>query len=110
MAAVGGEITVGTSATLIFELIDELTWYTLSNPAFNVLKANTPEDPVPLLIVIPSGSTVYLGGAGVTSSSTGVGCPVVGPIILPYNAVGSDSLYGVVASSTATVGLLIQRQ
>ena len=110
MAAVGQEVTVTTSATLIFECIDTTTYLGLSNPAANIFQAKEPADPLPLLIVIPTGSTVYLGGSGVTASSTGVGCPVVGPNILSYNAVGGDSLYGIVGSSTAVVGVLAMRQ
>ena len=110
MAAVGQIVSVGTSATLIFEVVDELTWYTLSNPAANVFKAREPSDTLPLLVVIPNGATVYLGGSTVTSSGGTEGCPIVGPNILSYNVTGSDTLYGVVASSTANVGLLAQRQ
>jgi hypothetical protein len=110
MAAVGQEVSVGTSATLIFECVDAVTWAALSSPAANVFQSRNATEPLPLLISIPTGSTVYLGGSGVTSSSTGVGCPIVGPALIPYNATGGDSLYGVVASSTATVGLLALTQ
>lgn len=110
MAAVGQEVTVGTSPTLIFEVIDRYTYDTLTNPASNIFPAGDVTDFVPLLIIIPTGVTVFLGGSGVTASSTGVGCPVVGPNTIAYNSYASDSLYGIVASSTATVGLLCMRQ
>jgi hypothetical protein len=110
MAAIGQVVSVGTTATLIFEVIDRYTYDTLTSPAENVFCAGDPTDLIPLLVVIPSGATVYLGGSGVTSSSTTEGCPIVGPSTIAFNSWASDSLYGVVASSTATVGLLCMRQ
>jgi hypothetical protein len=107
MASVGQQITVTTSATLIFEVIDAATYDTLSNPAANIFRAREPSDPLPLLLTFPAGATVLLGGSGVTS---GTGCPLVGPAMLPYNVTASDSLYGIVGSSTAVVGVLAQRQ
>jgi len=107
MAALGQQVVVGTGATLIFEVIDQATYETLSNPATNIFPAHEAGDSLPLLISIPSGSTVILGGSGVT---TGTGCPVPGPTTINYNAVGSDSLYGIVGSSTVNVGLLALRQ
>lgn len=113
MAAVGQLVSVGTSATLIFEAIDTTTYlangYTPgANPT--IFQAKEPADPLPIYIAVPSGSTVYFGGSAVTSSGGTEGCPVVGPNVLEYNAVAGDSLYGVVASSTANVGLLVMRQ
>ena len=110
MAALGMPITVGTSATLLFEVIDEPTYNALSNPAANILPAHEAGDSLPILLSFPSGSTVYLGGSDVTASSTDEGCAVFGPTTVAYNAVGSDSLYAVVGSSTVAVGVLFLRQ
>lgn len=110
MAALGQEVTVGTSATLIFEVVDLPTYNALTSPAANVLTARNAAEPLALLISIPTGSTVFLGGSGVTASSTGVGCAIVGPALIPYNVAGGDSLYGVVATSTAVLGLLAMGQ
>lgn len=113
MAALGQEVTVTTGATLIFEVIDLATYNANgftpgANP--NIFPAREPSDPLPLIVTIPSGATVFLGGSGVTASGAGVGCPLPGPATLPYNVTGSDSLYGIVGSSTAVVGLLAMRQ
>lgn len=107
MASIGQQITVGTTATLIFEVVDAATYETLSNPAANIFVAREPSDPLPLLLTFPAGATVFLGSVDVLDST---GCPLVGPAMLPYNVTASDSLYGVVTSSTAAVGVLAQRQ
>jgi len=113
MAAIGQIVTIGTSATLVFEVIDQATYVAngynrVSNP--NIFTAHEPSDPLPIYIAIPTGSTVYFGSSLVTSSDGTEGCPIVGPNVLVYNVTGSDSLYGVVASSTAALGLLTMRQ
>ena len=112
MSAIGSQVSVGTSATLLFQCMDTDTYkaggYTrAANP--EIFIAGSAGDPLPLLICLPTG-TIFLGGSGVTSSSTGIGCAVAGPYTFAYNAVGGDSLYGVVASSTATVSVLAMRQ
>lgn len=110
MAALGQEVTVGATATLLFNVVDAVTYAALTSPAANVLQARNSTDPLALLLVIPTGATVFLGGSAVTASSTGVGCPIVGPAIIPYNVAGGDSLYGIVATGTAVCGLLAMGQ
>jgi len=111
MAALGGNVSIGTTATLIFEVVDGTTYaeqaYTrTSNP--QIFKSGFP---VPFLLVFPSSGTIYLGGSGVTSSSTGIGCAIVcASQIIPYNCPSGDSLYGIVASSTATLNFLVMGQ
>ena len=111
MAAIGQVVTVTTAATLIFEVVDGVTYAGLSNPAANVFKAESANDPLPILLLFPN-STIYLGGSTVTSSSTGVGALCDGTRLssLSYNCVGGDSLYGIVASSTANIQILVLRQ
>lgn len=65
---------------------------------------------LPLLIILPTASTLYLGGIGVTSSSTGIGAAVTSIPTIAENVIGEDSLFAVIASSTAIVSLLAQRQ
>jgi hypothetical protein len=110
MAAVGQIVSVGTTATLVFKAIDSYTYETLTSPAANIFQAKEPADTLPIYISVPTGSTVYFGGSGVTATGSTEGCPVVGPNVLEYNAVASDSLYGVVASGSASLGLLVMRQ
>lgn len=83
MAYSSGQVSVGTSATAIVT--------TGPAPAFDV--------------VIYSSATVYIGGAGVTTS-TGLEIPASTPTRIPSTGAEDDTLYGVVASSTATVGYL----
>ena len=113
----GTSITVG--AILLFELFDGVTWATMlanttASPAFPLcpqyLKEGTFNDNLPLLVILPSAATIFLGGHGVTSSSTGIGAACTGIAGIPYNAVGGDSLYAVVTTSTQTVSLLALRQ
>ena len=106
MAAEGQTITVTTGATLVFEVIDETTYNQRVNPADNVFPAHEAGDSLPILISLPSGSTVYFGGSDVDTTN----CAIFGPTTLAYNAVGSDSLYACTGSSTVALGLLVLRQ
>lgn len=110
MAAVGQVITVGTTATLIFEVVDEQTYAGMSNPAANVFKSGTQSDPLPMLLVFPASTSVFLGGSTVTASGGGVGANINGVTSLAYNCIAGDSLYGIVATSTAAIQLLVLRQ
>jgi len=106
MAAVGQTVTVTTSPTLIFEVIDEPTYNKISNPAANIFPAHEAGDALPIMISLPSGATVYFGGSAVDTT----GCAIFGPTTMAYNAVGSDSLYAVISGSNVGVGLLVLRQ
>lgn len=114
MGSLGQQITITTAATLIFETIDRETYIALgysraSNP--NVFIAGTTNDPIPVLITFPSGSTVYLGGSTVVAGTAAAdGCPITGIPSITDNVVGSESLYGIVASSTVVLGLLVMHQ
>lgn len=110
MAALGQVVSVGTSATLIFQVVDPITYAGLSSPAANVFKCGSENDPLPLLLVFPASTNIFLGGSAVTASGGGVGANINGVTSLSYNVVGNDSLYGIVASSTASVQLLVLRQ
>jgi|ERR1700676_3055732 len=110
MAALGQVITVGTSATLIFSVLDRESYNLISSPGTNVFISDSSDDPLPIWLIFPASGTVYLGGAGVTASGAGVGAAVSGIPSVAYNCVGGDSLYGVVASSTAAIQLLVLRQ
>jgi hypothetical protein len=112
MAAIGQSITVGTSATLVFQVVDATTYaangYTTSaNP--NIFKTADVNAPIPLWVIIPSTATVAFGGSTVTTTT---GAVVAGSQIssFAYNVVGNDSLYACVASGTATLQLLALRQ
>jgi hypothetical protein len=109
MACTPFKITVGTTATLIFECIDGLTYDGLTSPAANILKCGTGTDPVPLLIILPTTGTVYFGGSTVTSS-TGVGFAASTLASFMINNIGGDSLYAAVASGTAIVQMMAFRQ
>jgi|HubBroStandDraft_6_1064221.scaffolds.fasta_scaffold00184_42 hypothetical protein len=111
MAAKGQVITVGTTPTLLFQCVTGFDYAALTSPAANVFKSGTPDDPVPFMLIMPASGLLYLGGSGVTSSSTGIGALVTcASQIIYYNSAAPDSLYGIVASSTLAVQLLTMRQ
>jgi len=110
MAANGQLVTIGTTATLIFEVVDGITYEGLTNPASNIFKAGDENVPLPILMVFSVTNTIYCGGSGVTTSDGTIGALMTGVVSLTYNCVGGDSLYGIVASSTQPVQLLVLRQ
>lgn len=110
MAANGQVITIGTTATLIFECVDGVTYDGLTSPAANVFRSGDENTPLPILMIFSVTNTIYLGGSTVTSSGGTIGALATGIVGLPYNCVGGDSLYGVVNSSTQPVQLLVLRQ
>lgn len=110
MAAVGQAITVGTTPTLIFEVLDPQSYAALSSPAANIFRCGTATDTLPILLVFPASTSIFLGGSTVTASGAGVGANINGVTSLAYNCTGGDSLYGIVAASTASIQLLVLRQ
>ncbi len=85
MAVQAAQVTVGTTATLL---------------------SGTDTDAVPGLSVAvqgPSGATVYLGGADVT---TATGWPVAAGATFAVDLRAGDALYAVVASGTVAVPVL----
>ena len=75
MAALGQVVTVGTSPTLVFSVVDGITYesqgYTPeANP--NVFESGDNNSPLPLLLVFSSDNTIYLGGSTVTASGAGI--------------------------------------
>ena len=88
MALSHGIVSVGTTATL--------------------LSASTAgRDGQTILVQNPaSGATVYLGGAGVTTSSYGYSLD--GGVAFAIDLQGGEALYGVVASSTQSVSVIRQ--
>ena len=83
-------VSVGTSATLL-----------------TVAASGGGKDGSTILVQNPSGGvSVYLGGAGVTSSSYGYILAANSNISIELNQ--DEALYGVVASSTQSVAVLRQ--
>jgi hypothetical protein len=110
MAAEGQVVTVTTSPTLIFQVLDEPSYAALVSPAENIFQAGTTGDPLPLLLVFPSAVNLFLGGSDVAASGGLVGANINGVTSLSYNCVANDSLYGIVATATQPVQLLVLRQ
>lgn len=113
MAARGQQVVIGTTPTLIWQMVNSTDYaaagYTPTlNP--NIFTSDTPNDPLPLLLVLPSTQIIFLGGSGVTASGPGLGAAVTGVGSIAYNCVGGDSLYGIVSGGTQTVSLLALRQ
>ena len=110
MSAFGTVIVIGTTPTLLFEVVDGITYlangYTrAANP--EIFLAGDVNAPLPIVLALPSASTIYLGGSTVT---TGTGAPFTGISALTFNVVGDDSLYGVVSTGTTNVSLLVMKQ
>ncbi|CAB4156669.1 hypothetical protein UFOVP655_96 [uncultured Caudovirales phage] len=80
-------VSIGTTATLISAM-------------------SVGRDGQTVAIQNPTGSTVYLGGAGVTTSSYGyeLGAGITFSIEMSHN----EQLYGVVATGTQTVNVIRQ--
>jgi hypothetical protein len=113
MAANGQVVTLGTSATLLFMVVDKETYVAngyskVSNP--NIFISSSSNDPLPLLMAFPATPNIFIGGSGVTNTGAGVGFLVPASYTLAYNVVGGDSLYAVAASGTPAVQLLVLRQ
>jgi len=90
MAINHGIVSVGTTATLL-----------------TVAALGGGKDGSTILVQNPSGGvSVYLGGAGVTSSSYGYILAANSNISIELNQ--DEALYGVVASSTQSVAVLRQ--
>jgi hypothetical protein len=85
-----GLVSVGTTAT-----------------ALNTADTSTTAQRATLLVTCPSGgATVYLGGAGVTTTSYGYALAASGE--LSIDILGDEVLYAVVATSTQNVAVLKQ--
>jgi hypothetical protein len=122
MAAAGQLIVVADTPTLIFSVVDDVTYQTegytpAANP--NIFKAADANAPLPLLLIFATSGTVYLGGSAVAASGSGPpylrdapGVAITGATLpsLAYNCVGGDSLYGITASSTFAIQLFALRQ
>jgi hypothetical protein len=107
MAANGQTISVGATATLIYQTLDVNAYNALSSPAANIFKCGDENVPLPILLVFSVTNTIYCGGSAVTTSA---GALMTGVVTMSYNCIGGDSLYGIVASSTQPVQLLVLRQ
>ena len=82
-------VSVGSTATLL-----------------TVAASGGGKDGSTILVQNPSGQAVYLGGAGVTTSSYGYILAVNSNISIELNQ--DEALYGVVTSSTQSVAVLRQ--
>ena len=114
--ATNASVTITLGAVLLFQVFDGIVWQTMqaTSATYPLLPqyflGGDVNAPLPVLLMLPSASTIYLGGSNVTSSSTHIGCLTTGLTSLAYNCVGDDSLFAVIASSTAAVNILTLRQ
>lgn len=110
MGAQGTVVNVGTTPTLIFEVVDAATYGTYENPPDNVFVAQTSGDELPILMIFNATSTIYLGGKNVSTTGANIGALSTGFVTLAYNVAGGDSLYGIVGAATQPVQLLTLKQ
>jgi hypothetical protein len=106
MASASRVVSVGTAATLLWQTTSGVSPDPAVSVSTGIFWAGTPADPRPILVRNTGSSTVYLGGPGVT---TATGMELLTGESIPYNSVGNDSLYAVVASSTDNVTVEAQR-
>lgn len=113
MAANGQQVTLATTATLLFSVVDGPTYiangYTaVANP--NIFKAGDENAPLPILLIFPATPNIFLGGSTVANTGAAIGALIPASYTMTYNCVGGDSLYAVAASATPVVQLLVLRQ
>lgn len=91
MAIAHARISVGTTATLLEQA-----------------RAGDPTGELVLVQNPDAAKTVYVGGPGVTTSAYGHALGPAAVLSLPLDS--GEAVYGVVATGTATVNVLIQGQ
>lgn len=68
-------------------------------------------DAVPIIIWSPTTVAVYLGGSSLSTVSTNLGIPLIGPAFGPtYNLLASDALWAYTTGSTNTLTVQAGRQ
>jgi hypothetical protein len=100
-------VTVAATGTLIWQTSTGVSPDTAVAPSSYIFRAGTPQDPVPIQVVIPSGTTLAIVGSAGAAVNTGVS--IAGPTVLTYNVVGNDIMYGAI-TGTGTVQLIVGRQ
>lgn len=115
--ATNASLSATLGGILVFQLFDGEVWAQLqaTSSSYPLLpqyfKAMSNNDPLPLMVALPTTATdIYFGGSNVTASSTHVGADLKAVGSFTYNAIGGDSLFAVVGSSTAALQLLALRQ
>lgn len=115
--ATNASLSASLGGILVFQIFDGVVWSVLQatkstlplNPQY--FECRDVNSPLPLLIALPTTAVdIYFGGSVVTASSTNIGADLKGVPSFSYNAVGNDSLFAVVGSSTAALQLLALRQ
>jgi hypothetical protein len=106
MASASRVVSVGTTATLLWQTTSGVSPDPAVSVSTGIFWAGTPDDPRPILVRNTGAATVYLGGSAV---ATATGLELLTGESIPYNVVGNDSLYAVVASSTNNVTVEVQR-
>lgn len=100
-------VAVTTTSVLLWETSTGVSPDSAIAPSSRIFQAHGPNDPLPMMMVIPSGGTLYLvGSAGVLSG--GIALPA-GPVTIQLNIVGNDAMYGY-GSGSFTLGLIVGRQ
>ena len=94
MAANGQIVTLATTATLLFRVVDRETYiakgYSVgANP--NIFISSSTNDPLPVLMIFPATPNIFLGGSTVTNSGGTIGALVPASYTLAYNCVGGDA-------------------
>jgi hypothetical protein len=106
MATVGTNVSVTTSATLLWRTSTGMS----PDPAISgqTVLAHSFNDPLPVLIRNEDGSNscTLCGVAGVA----GTGTTLKAGESLTFNVVGNDSMYAIVASTGVTVSVTFMKQ
>lgn len=97
MATIAAQLTVATSALLLFQTTTGVSPDVPVDQDAQQFQAGTFNDPVPIIVENTDGTAaVWLGGSGVTANT---GLLLAAGESVTYNVVGSDSLYAISAGS-----------
>jgi hypothetical protein len=99
-------VAVAATGTLIWQTSTGVSPDPAISPSTGVYQSGTPGDPRPIMVVIPSATTLVIvnGSGGAIGSEAGI----LGPATIPFNVVGNDALYGAIAG-TGTVTVIAGR-
>jgi hypothetical protein len=90
-------VAVAATGTLIFQTSTGVSPDPAVSPSTGIYQAGAVGDPVPILVIIPSGATLVIVGA--SGAAIGSVAGIAGPATIPFNVIGNSSLYGAIAAT-----------
>ena len=99
-------VSVHGTPTLIWQTTTGVTPDPAVTRTARIFQAHGPNDPLPILVVLPATKTVYVCNSTTTTTATDVALPQGATI--PFNVVGNDALY-LICATAVTVGVIVGR-